>query len=66
MSTATTPYGVIITETEDSISFRLPTSRRPLRPLPSWLTDDERALIKAALDEWWAANAGDSSGRVQP
>lgn len=36
MSTTTTPYGVIVTETEDSISFRL----------PSWLTDDERARIR--------------------
>jgi len=56
MSTTTTPYGVIVTETEDYISFRL----------PSWLTVDERARIKSVLDEWWAANAGDSSGRVQP
>ncbi len=47
-TTTTTPYGVIITETEDSISFRL----------PPWVTDDERARIKAALDEWWAATAG--------
>ncbi len=30
MSVTTTPNGVIVTETEDSISFRL----------PSWLTDD--------------------------
>jgi len=60
-TTTTTPYGVIVTETADSISFRLPTSRRPLRPLPSWLTDDERALISAALDEWWST-AVDSSG----
>jgi len=71
MSTTTTPYGVIITETEDYISFRLPTSRRPLRPLPSWLTDDERARIRSALDEWWSTNVVDSSGarqegRVQP
>ncbi len=71
MSTTTTPYGVIVTETEDSISFRLPTSRRPLRPLPSWLTDDERARIKAALDEWWSTNVVDTAearqdGRVQP
>ncbi len=42
MTTTTTPYGVIITETEDYISFRL----------PSWLTDDERARIKSALDQW--------------
>ena len=53
MTTTTTPYGVIVTETEDYISFRL----------PSWLTVDERARIKAALDEWWAANALNSSGR---
>jgi len=46
VSTTTTPYGVVVTETEDYISFRL----------PSWLTVDERARIKAALDEWWAAN----------
>ncbi len=64
MSTTTTPYGVIITETEDGISFRLPTSRRPLRPLPSWLTVDERARISAALDEWWST-AVDSSGERQ-
>jgi len=37
VSTTTTPYGVIITETEDSISFRL----------PSWLADDERARIRS-------------------
>ncbi len=62
MSTTTTPYGVIITETADSISFRLPTSRRPLRPLPAWLTDDERARIRSALDEWWSTTtAVDSS-----
>ncbi len=48
MTTTTTTHGVIVTETEDYISFRL----------PSWLTDDERARIKAALDEWWAATAG--------
>ncbi len=69
MSTVTTPYGVIITETEDSISFRLPTSRRPLRPLPSWLTDDERARIRSALDEWWSTTVDSSGarreGRVQ-
>jgi len=65
MSTTTTPYGVIITETKDSISFRLPTSRRPLRPLPSWLTDDERALIRSALDEWWSTTAVNSSGARQ-
>ncbi len=64
MTTATTPYGVIITETADSISFRLPTSRRPLRPLPSWLTDDERARIRSALDEWWSTTV-DSSGARQ-
>jgi len=46
MSTTTTPHGVIVTETEDYISFRL----------PSWLTDDERARIKSALDEWWSTN----------
>ena len=45
MSTTTTPYGVIVTETEDSISFRL----------PSWLTVEERARIKSGLEEWWAA-----------
>jgi len=60
-TTTTTPYGVIVTETEDSISFRL----------PPWVTDDERALISAALDEWWSTNAVNSSGarqegRVQP
>ena len=43
-TTTTTPYGVIITETEDSISFRL----------PPWVTDDERARIKSELDEWYA------------
>jgi len=47
-TTTTTPHGVIVTETEDYISFRL----------PSWLTVEERAGIKGALDEWWAANAG--------
>ncbi len=53
MSTTTTPYGVIVTETEDYISFRL----------PSWLTVEERARIKSGLDEWWAvAVAVDSSG----
>ncbi len=65
MTTTTTPYGVIVTETEDGISFRLPRSRRPLRPLPSWLTDDERARIRSALDEWWAANVINSSGARQ-
>jgi len=45
MSTTTTPYGVIVTETEDYISFRL----------PSWLTVEERARIKSGLDEWWHA-----------
>jgi len=43
MSTTTTPYGVIITETEDYISFRL----------PPWVTDDERTRIKSELDEWY-------------
>ena len=42
-TTTTTPYGVIITETEDSISFRL----------PPWVTDDERTRIKSELDEWY-------------
>jgi len=51
-TTTTTPYGVIVTETEDYISFRL----------PSWLTVEERARIRSALDEWWAANAVNSSG----
>jgi len=55
VSTTTTPYGVIVTETETYISFRL----------PSWVTDDERARIKAALDEWWAANVINSSGARQ-
>ena len=60
MSTTTTPYGVIITETEDSISFRL----------PPWVTDDERARIKAELDKWYAevvnaANAVSSSEAVE-
>ncbi len=55
MSTTTTPHGVIVTETEDYISFRL----------PSWLTDDERARIRAALDEWWVTNAVNSSGARQ-
>jgi len=55
MSTTTTPYGVIVTETEDYISFRL----------PSWLTVEERARIRSALDEWWAANAVDPSGARQ-
>ena len=44
MSTTTTPYGVIVTETEDYISFRL----------PSWLTVEERARIKSELDRWYA------------
>jgi len=44
MSTTTTPYGVIITETEDSISFRL----------PSWLKVEERARIRSELDRWYA------------
>ncbi len=61
MSTTTTPYGVIVTETEDYISFRL----------PSWLTVEERARIKSALDQWWLTNVVNSSGarqegRVQP
>ncbi len=61
MSTTTTPYGVIVTETEDYISLRL----------PSWLTDDQRVRIRGGLDEWWATNAANSSGarqegRVQP
>jgi len=54
-TTTTTPYGVIVTETEDYISFRL----------PSWVTVDERARIKTALDEWWAANVVNSSGARQ-
>ncbi len=54
MSTTTTPYGVIVTETEDYISFRL----------PSWLTVEERARIGAALDEWWSTNV-DSSARQE-
>ncbi len=73
-TTTTTPYGVIITETEDSISFRL----------PSWLTVEERARIRSALDTssrrdevtrhpsaaassntQWAANAVNSSGARQ-
>ena len=37
-TTTTTPHGVIVTETEDYISFRL----------PSWLTDDERARSRAS------------------
>ena len=41
MTTTTTPYGAIVTETEDYISFRL----------PSWLTVEERARIRSALDE---------------
>ncbi len=48
MSTTTTPYGVIITETEDSISFRL----------PPWVTDDERTRIKSELDEWYRGLVG--------
>ncbi len=36
------------TETEDYISFRL----------PSWLTEDERARIRAAMDEWWVNSSG--------
>jgi len=60
-TTTTTPHGVIVTETEDYISFRL----------PSWLAVDERARIKAALDEWWSTNVVNASGarqegRVQP
>ncbi len=52
MSTTTTPYGVIVTETEDYISFRL----------PSWLTVEERARIKSGLDEWWAAELVEAEG----
>jgi len=52
VSTTTTPYGVIITETEDSISFRL----------PSWLADDERARIRSELDEWWSLSGGRAHG----
>jgi len=56
MSTTTTPYGVIVTETEDYISFRL----------PSWLTVEERARIKLGLDEWWAASVIEvAAGRGQ-
>jgi len=55
MSTTTTPYGVIIMETEDSISFRL----------PPWLTVEERARIKSALDEWWSTDVLNSSGARQ-
>jgi len=51
VTTTTTPYGVIVTETETYISFRL----------PSWLTVDERARIKTALDEWWLTNTANSS-----
>lgn len=56
-TTTTTPYGVIVTETEDSISFRL----------PSWLTADERARIKSELDQWYAevVNAVSSSAAVE-
>lgn len=56
-TTTTTPYGVIITETEDYISFRL----------PSWVTVDERARIKSELDEWYAeiVNAVSSSEAVE-
>jgi len=59
-TTTTTPYGVIITETEDYISFRL----------PPWVTDDERARIKSELDEWYAevvnaVNAVSSSAAVK-
>ena len=55
MSTTTTPHGVIVTETEDYISFRL----------PPWLTVEERARIKTALDEWWSTNVVNSSGARQ-
>jgi len=52
-TTTTTPYGVIVTETEDYISFRL----------PSWLTVEERARIKSALDEWWSTAVNSSGAR---
>ncbi len=52
MSTTTTPHGVIVTETENSTSFRL----------PPWLTDDERARIRSELDQWAADAAVNSSG----
>ncbi len=55
MTTTMTPYGVIVTETEDYISFRLPT----------WLTVEERARIRSGLDEWWLTNVADSSGARQ-
>ncbi len=48
MSTTTTPYGVIITETDDYISFRL----------PPWVKNDERARIKSELDEWYRGLVG--------
>jgi len=56
-TTTTTPYGVSTPETEDSIAFRL----------PPWVTDDERAGIKAELDQWYAevANAVSSSEAVE-
>jgi len=53
VSTTTTPYGVSVTETEDYISFRL----------PSWLTVDKRARIRAALDEWWSTAVNSSGAR---
>ncbi len=55
MSTTTTPYGVSVTETEDYISFRL----------PSWLTVDKRARIRAALDEWWSTAVNSSGARQE-
>ncbi len=54
-TTTTTTHGVIVTETEDYISFRL----------PSWLTVEERARIKSALDEWWSTNVVNASGARQ-
>jgi len=58
MSTTTTPYGVIVTETEDYISFRL----------PSWLTVEERARIRSELDEGWVTvnSSARREGTVQP
>jgi len=52
-TTTTTTCGVVVTETEDRIIFRV----------PSWLTVEERARIRSSLREWWAANALDSSGK---
>jgi len=54
-TTTTTPHGVIVTETEEYISFRL----------PSWLTVEERARIKSALDEWWSTVANSSGARQE-